>query len=122
MIRITLPYPPSANVYWRVWRNRAVLTEEARAYKREVKRSLEKRGVAPLLGTVGVRLHVYRPQKSGDLDNRFKVALDALNKSAWADDSQVVEIHGYRKEDPINPRVEVAVWTVAPAHIQERML
>lgn len=122
MIRFTLPYPPSSNVYWRTFRNRVVVSAEAKAYKRDAAIEARRQGVPKLLGKVGVRLHVYRPQKSGDLDNRFKVALDALNKVAWEDDDQVVELHGYRRDDKDNPRVEVAVWTVAPAHVQEVLL
>jgi crossover junction endodeoxyribonuclease RusA len=122
VITFTLPYPPSSNVYWRAWRNRVVLSPEARAYKSAVAQRFRRMRAQRLRGSVGVRIHVYRPQKSGDLDNRFKVALDALNKVAWEDDDQIVELHSYRKEDPANPRVEVAVWTVAPAHVQEKML
>jgi len=43
------------------------------------------------------------------LDNTLKVLLDALNGCAWVDDSQVVELHALRLEDPADPRVEVRV-------------
>jgi crossover junction endodeoxyribonuclease RusA len=118
----TLPLPPSANRYWAVWRNRAVLTPEARAYKRDAGREARLQGVQPLLGRVGVRLHIYRRQKSGDLDNFAKVTLDAMNGVAWNDDGQLVELHLYRRDDAGNPRVEVAIWSVAPAQVQEALL
>lgn len=106
-MKATLPYPPSANRYWRTFRNRTVVSDEARRYKNLVKVELAR---WPLLaGPVVLVAHLYRPQKSGDLDNRLKVLGDALNGVAWADDSQVVEIHAYRHDDKARPRVEVEV-------------
>jgi Holliday junction resolvase RusA-like endonuclease len=107
MMRAVLPYPPSANRYWRTFRNRTVVSDEARKYKALVKVELSK---WPLLaGPVALIAHLYRPQRSGDLDNRLKVLGDALNGVAWSDDSQVVEIHAYRHDDKARPRVEVEV-------------
>jgi Holliday junction resolvase RusA-like endonuclease len=106
-MRAVLPYPPSANRYWRTFRNRTVVSEEARKYKALVKVEL---ATWPLLaGPVALIAHLYRPQRSGDLDNRLKVLGDALNGVAWSDDSQVVEIHAYRHDDKARPRVEVDV-------------
>lgn len=106
-MRAVLPYPPSANRYWRTFRNRTVVSDEARKYKALVKVELSK---WPLLaGPVALIAHLYRPQRSGDLDNRLKVLGDALNGVAWSDDSQVVEIHAYRHDDKARPRVEVEV-------------
>lgn len=33
----------------------------------------------------------------GDIDNCIKLTLDALNRLAWLDDKQVVEIHAYKR-------------------------
>lgn len=109
---IELPYPPSANVYWRMvqpknGRARMVVSAEARAYKATVRTALLKAGVRPLDGAVTLTVRLYRPQKSGDLDNRLKVLGDSLNGLAWHDDEQVVEIHAYRLDDKARPRVEV---------------
>jgi Holliday junction resolvase RusA-like endonuclease len=35
---------------------------------------------------------------------------DALNGLVWLDDSQVVEIHSFREDDKLNPRVEFLVY------------
>lgn len=110
MIRLTLPEPPSANRYWRVWRGRAVKSAEARAYQARVK--LARRG-RPLEGNVSVLFHWFRGRRSGDLDNRLKVALDALRSVAFADDRQVVAILAYRHEDKANPRIEVMIEEAA---------
>lgn len=110
-IRLTLPYPPSANRYWRTFRNRTVLSAEAKQYKKEVGWIVGTRGIEPLEGNVVVHLWVYRPRRSGDLDNRIKVALDSLNGIAYHDDKQIVEIHAYRLDDKEDPRVQVLIET-----------
>lgn len=112
----TLPYPPSANTYWRHVGGRVLVSEAARTYKREAWRSaLADLVTEPTEGPIAVTLLFYRPRKAGDLDNRIKVTLDALNGIAWDDDSSVVELHCYRREDKANPRVEVSVTRPASA-------
>lgn len=109
-MKLTLPYPPSANRYWRVWRGRPVLSEEARSYKQGVKlRALTEGLRKPPSGPVVLSLVVYRPRRAGDLSNRIKVLEDALEGIAFEDDSQVVEIHARREEDAANPRVVITV-------------
>lgn len=106
-IEITLPWPPSSNRYWRVFRGRAVKSKEAVAYNAEVNGLCV--DIRACIGDVIVRLDFYRPRKSGDLDNRIKILLDALQGSAYMDDRQIVEIHARRFEDKKNPRVEVRI-------------
>jgi crossover junction endodeoxyribonuclease RusA len=109
-MKLTLPMPPSANRYWRIWRGRAVISAEAKAYKQGVKlRALTEGLRKPLGGPVVASLVVYRARRAGDLDNSLKVLLDALNGIAFEDDSQVVEIWARREEDPANPRVVITV-------------
>lgn len=108
-MRVTLPYPPSANRYWRVWRGRAVKSKEAREYQEAARETLPKE---PATGPVIVTLRVFRPARRGDLDNSIKVVLDALKGAAFDDDGQVVELHAYRYDDKRRPRVEV--WVSPP--------
>lgn len=82
---------------------------EARAYALAVAAACRKARLTSLAGDVVVTLHLYRPRRAGDLDNRIKVTLDALRGHAYADDDQVVELHAYRHDDKANPRVEVEV-------------
>lgn len=49
-----------------------------------------------------------RPTKKPDCDNVAKIILDALNKIAYVDDSQVVELIVY-KWYSLEPRVEVEI-------------
>ena len=108
-MKITLPYPPSANRYWRVFRGRAVKSAEARKYQLHVGLLAKRAGVRPVSGEVAVALELYRPQRSGDLDNFIKVSLDALKGYAYDDDKQVVEIVARRHDDKKNPRLVVEV-------------
>lgn len=111
--KFTLSVPPSANRYWRVYNGHPTLSAAAKEYKATAGWYALAQGVEVLNGTVGVSLTVYRKYKRGDTDNYLKICLDALNGIAWNDDSQVAEIHLYRKDDKQNPRVEIEVWEIA---------
>lgn len=107
---LTVPYPPSANRYWRTFRGRTVVSAEAREYKRQVwLTALTQTKEKPTAAPVELILRVYRPRRAGDLSNRIKVLEDALIGIAFEDDSQVVRIMAVRREDKKNPRVEVEV-------------
>lgn len=107
-MRLVLPYPPSANRYWRVYRGRAVKSPEARAYQLETAKRLK--GMVPVSGVqVAVRIDVYRPAKRGDLDNSLKVVLDAIQGFAYLNDKQVRVIIATQHDDKARPRVEVDV-------------
>ncbi|MFY0567051.1 RusA family crossover junction endodeoxyribonuclease [Archangium lansingense] len=115
-LRLTLPYPPSANTYWKPARGRGLVpSDEARRYKAAVEQLARADGVLPLVGPVRLTLWAYRARRVGDLDNVRKVLLDALQGWAFLDDGQVSEDHGYRLEDPKHPRVEVLLEGEAQA-------
>ena len=63
----------------------------------------------PLAIPLSVSIRWYRGRKSGDLDGRLKVLLDAMQGSVYENDSQIVELHAFRSEDKLNPRMEVHV-------------
>lgn len=110
----TLPYPPSVNAYLRYTSRGVYLTKQAKQYKTAVGWKLFAQGVRPIKKPEKVVLTVkaFRPRASGDLDNILKVLIDALNKVAFEDDSQVIELHCYRADDRLNSRVEVTVTQV----------
>lgn len=109
MIRLTLPYPPTANRFRSVCNGRMIVTEEARAYKVAAGWIAKSKGVKCLSCPVVVSVDVYRPRKSGDLDNTLKVSLDSLTGILYDDDKQIVEIHARRFEDRLNPRLEITI-------------
>lgn len=134
MVRLTLPYPISANRYWRPVKLGAhisiVPTKEAKDYRKTVASLCFAQGVAkPIAGRVAVILQLYphrpldwktRQRKHGaawddtvqciDLTNAEKVLLDALNGIAIEDDSRVFRYQAERMEpDEQGARVVVAI-------------
>lgn len=108
IVQVSLPYPPSANRYWRMWRGHMTVSAEAKAYKLAVALKLKALGVKPQTTECMVSATVYRPQRRGDLDNTAKCLLDACNGSLWVDDSQITGLMLLRQDDKHNPRVELA--------------
>lgn len=109
MVRLKLPYPVSANRYWRIWRNKAVRSAEATAYKSVVRRIAQEAGVMPSEGSVAVCLRLIpKANKDGsanktviDLDNALKVTLDALQGIAYHNDRQVRRIVAEYGSEPV---------------------
>jgi crossover junction endodeoxyribonuclease RusA len=137
MITVTLPYPVSANRYWRtrVVKNIAMtyVSSEAKAYKEQVGWLLRAAGVRePLQGRIAIAYTLYpnRPQdyrtrqrKLGDswhdtvqcidLDNAQKVLLDALKGIAFEDDAWVRRITAERAEPDGEARLVVKISQIA---------
>ena len=109
MVRLNLPYPVSANRYWRIWRNKAVRSAEATAYKSVVRRIAQEAGVMPSEGSVAVWLRLIpKAYKDGsankmviDLDNALKVTLDSLQGIAYENDKQVRRIAAEYDSEPV---------------------
>lgn len=121
-ITLALPYPISANRYWRPTivgkRVMFTLTKESKAYKKEVASTCMVAGLRkPMVGRclVEVFLFPHRPQdwqkrmrdmgpawddsvRSIDLDNANKVILDSLKGIAIEDDKWVRELVAIRME------------------------
>lgn len=139
-IVLVLPYPISANRYWKAitipGRTMMAPTKEAKAYKSEVGFLARQYGIAkPLDGRLALQVRLYprRPQDWAkrarhdpdgwadtvmciDLGNCEKVLSDALNGIAWHDDKQLHDIHLIRCEpDERGARVMV---TIDPVHRQ----
>ena len=136
-IKITLPYPCSANRYWRSFvprgHKRAIVTlsDEAKSYKSQVGWICRAAGIhQPLAGRVHIDVKLYpkRPQDYAkrmrkapdswdddvmclDLDNANKVLFDALKGVAIVDDKWVRKLTAERMEPDGEARVEL---TIAP--------
>lgn len=139
MIDLTLPYPVSANVYWRSFvprgAKRAIVTlsDEAKSYKLAVATIARAAGIrAPIAGRVLVQIELYpsRPQdwakrarikpqtwdddvRCIDLDNAHKVLFDALKGVALEDDRWVRRIESERMEPDGEARVVVRITPLA---------
>ena len=109
-LSITLPYPPSANRYWRRGGHVIYKSREATDYQNEVSGILWQRQIEPMAGRLSVRVDVYRKDRRRDLDNHIKVLLDAMQGMVYEDDNQIEALHMFNLYDPKNPRVEVELW------------
>lgn len=111
MISLTLPFPPSSNRYWRISKSgKPYVSEDAKAYKESVFYSVPSTLRRHLLTCeLTVTFKFYRPRKSGDLSNRIKILEDAMQGVIYKDDKQIVELHAWRFDDAMNPRVEVEI-------------
>lgn len=132
----TLPWPVSANVYWRTRVVKGVamtyVSAEAKAFKEQVGWLLKAAGcVRPIEGRVAVSLTLYphrpldwqkRQRKLGaqwddsvrsiDLDNAIKVTLDAMKGIAFEDDAWVRRITAERAEPDGEARVIVTITPI----------
>jgi crossover junction endodeoxyribonuclease RusA len=151
MIRLTLPYPISANRYWRQFvlgkgagaRMMQAPSAEAKAYKADVQKAAVLACIGqPIEGRVRIDIELYpqRPQdwakrarlnpiawddtvRCIDLDNANKVLLDALKGIAIVDDGWVRELHSRRMEPDGEARVVVTITPLAlPASPQTELL
>lgn len=139
MIELTLPYPPSANRYWRTavvcGRAQTYPSADAKAYKSDVKAAAVRAGVRePITGRIELQVQLYpqRPKdwakrakrdplawdddvRCIDLGNCEKVLSDALNGVAWVDDKQHRRIVLDRMEPDGEARVVVRIAPIVAA-------
>lgn len=107
MRALVLPVPPSGNVYWRHYRGRMVRSREAERYIQLVGLIGLQHRVRPTHGDVFLTVRWYRGKRVGDLDNRLKIVLDALQGIVYHDDGQVVRLFAERIDGDDAERMEV---------------
>ncbi len=108
MISLVLPFPPTANTYWRSvpvkrkngqWAAQVRISKRGREYRRIVINSImtQCKHACVNLGAsfpVSVEIEAHMPDlRRRDLDNLNKSLLDAITHSGlWRDDSQVDDL------------------------------
>lgn len=94
MIKFTLPFPPSVNTYWRMFRNRMIISAKGREYRKAVQDIVASELVIVRHKPLRVEIVAYRPdRRKRDLDNLLKAPLDAMTHcKVWDDDSQIHEL------------------------------
>lgn len=97
LIELELPEPPSANRWWRKFRGRMVLSKEAREYKAMVKNAVPQQMIE---GPVRLAVVWERKRKSGDLDKRLGVLLDAFQGVLYSNDGNIVRLEADRVDLP----------------------
>ncbi len=111
MIELTLPYPPSANRYWRWVKGRMLVSREALSYRQAVGLAVIVAGRPRAEGRLAVDIEAHPPDgRQRDLDNTLKCMLDALALAGvYEDDSQVDDLRIRRCERQEGGRVVVRV-------------
>lgn len=122
-MRLTLPFPPSVNGYWRSTRKGVLISERGRIFRSNALASIyqQLRSRPPaLLTELDVHLVLYPPTRAKrDLDNFQKALFDGLTHAGiWKDDSQVkrmtVEWGPVIKEG----KAEITITDFKPAGVQ----
>jgi crossover junction endodeoxyribonuclease RusA len=112
-IKLTLDYPPSANVYWRSDRGHVHVSQEARQYRNKVGWKCIEDNIPCFDGPIELIVHAYCPQSNSDLGNCEKVLSDALQGHCYTDDVQFQHIelfrHDAKKPKRKNAKVEVII-------------
>lgn len=114
---LTLPYPPSANRYWRhlPGRSRPVLSREAKEYREQVAGCvLEARAAKHLPCRLSMDVTAHCPDyRRRDLDNLLKQLQDALQGAGvFADDGQIDDLRIRRGEPCKGGKVEVRIEAI----------
>jgi crossover junction endodeoxyribonuclease RusA len=119
-MRLTLPWPPSANTYYRhVSRGplagRTLLSEAGRAYRKAVDAVVaQARARKALAVPLEVRIAAFPPdRRKRDLDNLLKSVLDCLEASGVIENDNLIEsLSIYRAERVAGGQLEVQITTL----------
>ncbi len=93
-MKLTLPFPPSVNGYWRATNTGMKISASGRSFRTNAIEAILaqlKRRLQPITVNVEVTVFLYPPDKRRrDLDNYQKALFDSLSHAGvWLDDSQI---------------------------------
>lgn len=97
MFSCSLPWPPTVNNYYTVWKGRKIISKKGKQFKKDCLPCIVpivQKMDAPLVGDLILVIGVVMPDKRRrDLDNLLKPILDALGDyGVYEDDSQIVDL------------------------------
>lgn len=100
--------PVSVNA---LYRGRRFLTPEGKRIKfYNAAQARKQYKGKPLEGPLSIELQVYFKSKAAsDIDNVCKAVLDSLTGVLWKDDRQIQELHAYKRQDKLRPRIEISL-------------
>jgi crossover junction endodeoxyribonuclease RusA len=95
IVNLTLPWPPSANRYWRNVNGRTLVSKEARVYKSTVKKLSLLSEKTCMSGKLSLTIHAYCPDKrKRDIDNLIKIVTDSLQEAGYFEnDCQIDKLY-----------------------------
>lgn len=110
-ISLTLKEPPSSNRWHRNVKGRTILSKAARDYTAYVGDQCVLARVRKIAAPTPVAILVewHRSRKSGDLDKRLSIAIDALQTHCFDNDSQIVRIVAERRDSERRGFIDVTV-------------
>lgn len=120
---MTLPLPPGVNNLYVSVNNRRVLSPEGKAFKSQVKDTLDRMrfegrladGALSALRAGYLSLFIdfyFASPMRRDLDGGLKITQDGLCEALGINDNRVVDIHLVKRVDPLRPRIEVQLETI----------
>ncbi len=94
-VSVQVPWPPSANRYWRKYRGRMVVSEEARKYKDEISILALTWQIKTFKTRLSLKIFAYPPDRRvRDIDNILKIAIDSLQYAGiYENDGQIDRIY-----------------------------
>jgi len=97
-VSIDLPWPPTANKYWRIVNNRVVTSRAGRRYQRDVADLVWRQTSLDRMRPCGTRkitrlvITAYPPdRRRRDIDNIIKPTVDALKLAGMFDDDSQIQ-------------------------------
>lgn len=95
-LNIELPWPPTANTYWRRNGSRYFISSKGQTYRTNTAwLCLKYRGIFKAIDRIRLSVEAYPPDKRNrDLDNLCKSIQDSLQyANVYVDDSQIDELY-----------------------------
>lgn len=92
MIKLTLPWPPTVNTYYRNINGKTIISAKGRAYRKTVADEVMiQRAAKHLDVALKVEIEAFRPdRRRRDLDNLFKAMLDSMVHAGVMDDDALI--------------------------------
>jgi len=88
-----LPWPPTVNNYYTVWKGRKIISKKGKQFKADCSHWIH-RLPDPMVGKLQLDISVCMPDKRRrDIDNLLKPIFDVLGQyGVYEDDSQIVDL------------------------------